>query len=306
MNIRLRQLRTFLAIVDTGSTSDAASLLGLTQSNVSKLLASFEVELGFKLFDRQGRRLHLSEQGRMFLNKARDSIESLEDIRRVAIDIRDNLGRRLRVAAIGPMAFGQLIPEALARFTVQHPEFSVSFETKLRSEIEDWVLNGHADIGFTLLPPGRAELSSKSLAPVKAVVVLPKGHSLSRLSALGPADIQNQRIVMPWKSARVRTLIEADFLNEGLQLLPHIETTNSISAAHLVAHGAGVAVIDPFSLTGVGQERIDVLPWAPSTPLTYGMIWPANRRILTHEASLFDLVSDVADSISQYIPARNL
>ncbi|MYK33180.1 MAG: LysR family transcriptional regulator, partial [Boseongicola sp. SB0670_bin_30] len=54
MNIRLRQLRAFKAIVENASVSEAAVARGLTQSSVSKMLAGFEAEHGFALFDRAG------------------------------------------------------------------------------------------------------------------------------------------------------------------------------------------------------------------------------------------------------------
>ena len=147
MNIRLRQLRAFLAVVDTGSVSQAAVMIALTQSSVSKLISGLEDEIGFMLFDRLGRRFRLTEQGRMFLVQARDAIESFNDIRRHAMDIRDNQGKRLRVCAIGPLSFGQLMPRGLADFARSQPNFSISFETMFRIEIEDWVAQFHYEQG---------------------------------------------------------------------------------------------------------------------------------------------------------------
>lgn len=297
INIRFRQLRAFLAVVDTGSVSDAAMVLSLTQSSVSKLIAGLELEIGFALFDRLGRRLKLTEQGRMFLSKARDGIETLDSIRTAAEDIRENQGKRLRICAIGPLSFGQLIPRALAKFAQSYPEFLVSFETKFRIEIEDWVGQGHSDIGFTLLPAGHASLSAKKLPSVNIVAIAPDTHPLAQKDTIAPRDLIHETVIMPHAAARVRVLVEADFLNAGHRLKPKFETSNALSAVHLAAQGVGIAVLDPFSLSSVPPGPFKTLAWGPQTKLTYGMIWQNNRSLLPHETHLFELVEEVSAEI---------
>lgn len=290
MNIRLRQLRAFLAVVDTGSVSQAAVMIALTQSSVSKLISGLEDEIGFMLFDRLGRRFRLTEQGRMFLVQARDAIESFNDIRRLAMDIRDNQGKRLRVCAIGPLSFGQLMPRGLADFARSQPNFSISFETMFRIEIEDWVAQGHSDVGFTLLPAGNTSVSAKPFAKVNAVAIVPNEHPLAAHKAVAPADLEGHTIIMPHATARVRVMVEADFLGTGQRLKPNIETSNALSAAHLVANGAGVAVLDPFSLGSVPTGSFTVLKWKPDTKLVYGMIWQKGRSLKPHEEQLFKMI----------------
>ena len=222
MKIRLRQLRAFKAIVETGSVSDAAAMLCLTQSTVSKTLAGFEEELGFRLFERVGRRLRLSEQGRAFYREASSAIELLEGIHLTATGIRDNRGERIKICAIGPIALSGLIPETLARFSSDSPEFSYSLEMKPRIEIEDWVSNRHSDIGFTLFPVDRSRLNSRTLVRVRAVAVVPKNHPLSDREVLSPEIAHRADIIMPKASVRLRGLVEAGFVQAGGRASPEV------------------------------------------------------------------------------------
>ena len=299
MNIRLRQLRAFKAIVETGSVSEASIALGLTQSSVSKLLARFESELGFQLFDRAGRRLRLSEQGRMFLEKAGNAIELVEDIRTAATDIRDNQGLRLRVCAIGPLAFSRLIPETLARFSARFPDFTFSIEMRPRIEIEDWVLHGHSDIGFTLFPVDRGQLRSRSLATVRAVAIAPVNHQLAGRKSISPVDLADADVVMPKSSVRLRGLVEAGFVQAGISLRPRFETTSAISTVNIVAQGVGIAIVDPFSLSGIPRSNIRVIKWQPDTALDYGMVWSAFRQLTSHENEFFLEARSVAENIAK-------
>lgn len=298
MNIRFRQLEAFVLIVETGGVTTAAKQLNLTQSSVSKLLSGLETELGFVLFDRVGRQLRLSEQGRAFLKKARETIAAFGDIQRTAEDIRDNHGRKLRICAIGPLAFGALVPQAIAEFARANPEFSLSFETKFRIEIEEWVAQGGSDLGFTLLPLSHHGLEARSLEPVNAVAVVPAGHPFEDRAYLEPSDLVKEPKIMPHGSARVRALVEANFMSAGHRLSPKIETSNALSAVHLVSQGAGVSVLDPFSCMSIPAGGIKLIPWMPETPMTYGMIWQKSRTLSAIDHQFFDLVKSSIEAHS--------
>lgn len=302
MSIRLRQLRTFKAIVDQGSVSDAAVALGLTQSSVSKSIAGFEAELGFHLFDRVGRRLSLSAQGRAFLTRTGSAIDLLEGIEAAADDIRDNQTARLRLTAIGPILMSGFLPRVLVQFSQDLPDIRLSVETKSRAEVEDWVANGHTDLAFTLLPIQRGRLKVREIASVKAVVMLPMGHPLAALETLSPKDLEPERIVMPRASVRLRTLVEAGFHQAGIALNPWIETSNAVSTADLVTHGNGVAVIDPFTVTGVALDKVVIRPWKPDILLSYGLIWSGERSHAPFEQRLAAHAEAEVENLSQMYP----
>ena len=299
MNIRLRQLRAFKAIVENASVSEAAVALGLTQSSVSKMLAGFEAELGFALFDRVGRRLHLTEQGRQFYRRTENAMELLDSIRTAAEDIRDNVAARSRITAIGPLSMSGFLPRVLRQLGAEYPEFRFSVETKVRAEIEDWIVGQHADVGLTLLPVRRGQLSSRTFASVHAVAILPKGHPLAGQNCLSPAAIAEADIIMPKPAVRLRNLVEASFVQAGVELRPRYETSNAVSTASLVAAGNGIAVIDPFTVTGTPPGKIRVLPWEPVTVLNYGTIWSGSRALAAHERRLHEMAESVAQDLAR-------
>ena len=298
MRVRLRQLRAFKAIVENGSVSEAANTLGLTQSTVSKILLGFEAELGFQLFDRIGKRLSLSEQGRLFFRQADNAIELLQGIEATAADIRDNQAARFRVSAIGPLMMSAYLPRVLKRFSDEDPKFRFMAETKTRAEIEDWIASAHADVGFTFLPVRRGQLSSRSVARVRAVAIVPAGHALSERGSLAPGDLPVEEIVLPRPTVRLRNLVEASFIQAGVELRPWIETSNAVSTANLVAEGNGVAVIDPFTVTAIPAKKIAVVSWEPEILLNYGMIWAGNRSLSVHERRLANVAEAVAGEFS--------
>lgn len=303
MNIRIRQLKAFIAIVDAGSVTTAANEMNLTQSTVSKLLVGLEKEIGFDLFDRIGKRLKLTQKGRLFLDQAWSALEAFEDVRKSAEDIRDNQERRLRISAIGPLSVGPIVPKAIATLACGNPEISLTYDGKTRIEIEEWVAQGRANVGFTLLPVTHGALETKELATVSACAVVPKSHPLAKRSTLSPADLHNEPMVMPHSAARVRTLVEANFISAGLKLLPKTETSSAISSVYLVSQGAGISVLDPFSCMYVPHDQVQLIKWLPDTPMTYGMIFQSNRVLSALENHLFQ---NVSNNISAYLQGSRL
>lgn len=296
MHIRLRQLEAFVATVDAGSVTGAAKDLNLTQSSASKLLTGLEETVAFPLFDRVGRQMRLTDQGRVFLVQARKTLQSFEDIQRVGSDLHKNLGRRLRIAAIVPLTSDTLTPKAISDFLAVYPEYAISIQTKSRISIDEWIASGQSDIGFTLLPCSHAGLATLAMKPVNAVAIIPAGHALAGKDYLEPADLQSERIIMPHSTARVRALVDGQFASAGYRLVPQIETSSAIAAGQLVSHGVGVSVLDPFSCQSIPQDKVHVLPWRPETPMTYGMIWSNARKLTQAEQRFFDLMAKmVAD-----------
>ncbi len=152
------------------------------------------------------------------------------------------------------------LPRVFKRFARVHPDLQIMAEPKTRAEIEDWIANSHADVGFTFLPVQRGQLPSRSVAGGRAVAIVPAGHALSERRGLAPAEFPAGEIVLPRPTVRLRNLVEASFIQAGVELRPWIETSNAVATANLVAEGDGVAVIDPFAVTAIPAGKVPVVP----------------------------------------------
>lgn len=304
MNIRLRQLRAFKAIVETGTVSSAAMVLGLTQSSVSKILSGFELDLGFALFDRKGRRLTLSEKGRAFYREVGNAIEMLESIEVTARDIRNDKRTRLRIAGIGPLALSGFLPEVLARFETKYPGFDFTIEQKTRVEIEAWIANQHAELGFTLLPVRSEQIGHTFIAAVRALAIVSVDHPLADAGPLSPETVADADLVMPKQSVRLRRLIDANFIQAGVPLRPRYETSNAITTAQLVRKINGIAVVDPFTLTGMPLDQIKVLRWNPEIVLNYGAIWSLAKPPRAAVTGMINVATEVARELDGILPQQ--
>ena len=116
-----------MAVADQGSFSLAAETLHLTQSAVSRRVASLERRLAVPVFDRVGRRVTLTEAGRTLLPRARRILADLEDTRTVLRDLSGRVAGPLALATSHHIGLRRL-PPVLRQFSRAHPEVELDLQ----------------------------------------------------------------------------------------------------------------------------------------------------------------------------------
>lgn len=171
------ELQAFVASAESGSATQAATTLGLTQSAVSRSINTLEARLGVKLFHRVRRRLVLSDAGRALL---RDASRLLADLDQTALTVMSFGGHRdvLRLAALPTFGAVWLMPR-LARFAEVAPEVTFDMATTLapidfdQGPFDFAVIRGRQR-------PGDVVLAEERLVVVAAPQLLPeKGKPLA-------------------------------------------------------------------------------------------------------------------------------
>lgn len=213
----LAGLSAFIAIAETGSFSLAAEQLHLTQPAVSKRLATLELQLSVRLFDRLGREISLTEAGRALLPRAYQVHNVLDDTRRALTNLNGVVSGRLCLATSHHIGLHRL-PPFLRAFTRTYPDVNLDIRF-LDSEVAyDEVLHGRAELAVITLAPQTA-------APVRAVnvwddplefVVAPE-HPLARMGGITLADIAGYPAVFPGGNTFTHHIAQKLFEREGLR-----------------------------------------------------------------------------------------
>jgi len=168
-DVSIQQIRIFLAAAQTGSFSQAAQKLYLTQPAVSKWIAKLERELGSKLFVRQGSGVKLTEEGELLIDGWKHMLNVFDDTLG-ALDRRAGKKRTLRVGILTQLRFVHAISDIQRRFTERYPDVDVVLEAYDFKELRYHLLNGDLDVAYLysfdvqgeedlqVLPIHRAEL----------------------------------------------------------------------------------------------------------------------------------------------------
>jgi DNA-binding transcriptional LysR family regulator len=188
---RLAAMEVFVHVVDAGSFSGAAKQLRMGQSAVSKAIAQLEERLRVRLLLRTTRRLTPTEAGRNFYERAKRSIEEVNEAELVARGASATLSGRLRIQATVAFALLHVIP-SLPAFLAQHPELDVDLV------IDDRNINlveFGIDIGLRVGQLGNSKLSARKIAQCQTLVI----GTPSYFNAAGvprvPADLVRHQVV---------------------------------------------------------------------------------------------------------------
>jgi DNA-binding transcriptional LysR family regulator len=186
--VTLDQLRTFLAIAETGSFSAAARRIGRAQSAVSHAIQSLEQALGVTLFDRTGRRPVMTPQGATLLADARAIIARTSEMKNRAKSLNEDLEPELSIAV--EVVFPKLaLMAAIGEVQREFPLLPITLYTEGMSAIESLVLDGKCAIGI-----GCADFTSSDrlarthLIDIELVAVVSSGHALARRDGPVPTE----------------------------------------------------------------------------------------------------------------------
>jgi DNA-binding transcriptional LysR family regulator len=146
-NVTLRQLRAFIAVLETRSFSEAAQAMHLSQAALSGLIRELETRLGLRLLDRTTRSVSPTAVGAQFEPMARRVLASLEEALDSLAQLKELRRGVVRIAAPEPLSC-TLLPELIAAYGAAHPGVEVRFSDVPIAQVQDGLQNGSVDIGF--------------------------------------------------------------------------------------------------------------------------------------------------------------
>jgi LysR family cys regulon transcriptional activator len=160
----LQQLTCLISIVECGlSVSKAAVAMHTSQPGVSRHIGLLERELGVMIFVRERRRLvQLTPQGKDLVAIARQAVQSIGDLKTLALGFKSGDAGKLTIATAQPLARYRL-PGVVARFAREYPKVQLHFRLGYSAQLVDWVAEGEADLCICVSPE----------APNRDVVLLP-------------------------------------------------------------------------------------------------------------------------------------
>jgi DNA-binding transcriptional LysR family regulator len=248
----MHRLRAFTLVVDLGSISAAASVLGYTQSAVSQQLAALEREVGTPLVDRSQRPLRSTPAGALLRPHVERVLAALSGAEVAVEDLRGDTAR-VRLAAF-PSALSSFVPAAVRDLRRARSQPVVQVLQVETHEAIERLRDGDADLAVVHHMPGvavpeTAGLQRRRLLVDHLYVVLPEGHPLARRDAVSLTDLEPEPMILPRRdtpAGRFRSLVEHLCAQAGYS--PHVayELDDLPAAQAFVA--AGIAVVPMHSL----------------------------------------------------------
>jgi DNA-binding transcriptional LysR family regulator len=298
----VHRLRAFALVVDLGSISAAAQVLGYTQSAVSQQLATLEREVGATLVDRSQRPLRVTAAGAVLRPHVERLLATLGGAEAALDDLRDGTVR-LRLAAFSS-ALSSFVPRAVRDLRRAHPDAVIHVMQLETREAIEHLRHGDADLAVVHHMPGVAVPETAGLERHKLLVddlyvVLPQAHRLARKDVVGIADLAAEPLILPRRetpAGRFRSVFEhlcaqAGFVPRVAYELDDLPAAQAFVAAGIAVvpmHGLTLATVPlgvsvrPLADRPAGGRTIEALVHAPArTPIVADLL---GRLVLAAQA----------------------
>lgn len=274
--INSRQVEAFRAMMLTGSVTEAARLMAVTQPAASRLLRDLQSLLKMELFERRGTGLVPTAAATALYTEVARSFVGLERIAAAAEEIRGRRTGTLRVAAMPALANGYL-PRLAGHFLKERPNLNLAFFGVISPIVVDWVTNNQCDVGFAEVPIAHSGLPNLRLPALARVAVLPAGHPLEAKQVIEPRDLEGETFVSLSAGSTGRHLIDQAFNRGDIRRVQRIETNLSEIMCGMVSSGLGIGICDPFTAQEFATRGIVVRPFVPRIDFEFAAVFPVQR-----------------------------
>jgi DNA-binding transcriptional LysR family regulator len=274
---KLNAIQGFLKIVDAGSITAAARALDVSQPSMVRLLAALENDLGARLLNRTTRRMSLTDEGRIYYERARQIVAAVEDAQMSLSARRVTPSGRLKIAS--SVAFGRaFVAPVVAQFLVAHAQVTV--ELILLDRIVDLIEEG-VDISVRIAELPDSSLVARTIGAAHRMVVASPAFLRAHGTPREPADLSRYRCV---SFTGVVSSAHWDFADRRKRVQVPIKSafvTNQVDAGVLACvDGVGIG---RFSDYHVQQEiragRLKrVLQAFESEPIPASIVYPSSRQ----------------------------
>jgi DNA-binding transcriptional LysR family regulator len=299
-HMNFSQLQCFVALAETGSFTEAAYSVGLTQSAVSHALSTLENELGVTLFERSRRGgVVLTQVGEKVMPHVRVVLAQTDAIEQKARAARGVAAGKLRLGSI-PSAYPRLLARVLTHFQAEYPDIEVVlFEGRLH-EVYEWIESSIVDVGLVFHPA--KEIKSTLLTTDELYAIVPSGHRLYGQAKVSLEELRKEAFIMPRIGCTFLRVAGFEQREIGPAVRYHASDSTTILA--MIREGLGISLLPGMMLS----EKLEGMAMIPLDPPRYVQIGLAVRsqEMASPAVKLFiqTAVAWLQAQASQLSPAR--
>ncbi|MBE9398949.1 LysR family transcriptional regulator [Pontibacterium sp. N1Y112] len=295
--MNIKALRAFRLTLSEGSLAGASEKLHLSQPAVSRLISTLEGELKMKLFHRTGRRLKPTSEALAFYKEAGRILDNLDQIPRIAADIRSGKSESLRIVVMPRIAHALVAP-VINQFLKTDGNVRVSVDVQSRQEAYKWVSGREYDFGIGALPIEDANIQTEVLLRARAQALIPNSHPLATKEEITADDLVDESIITLTPGLLLRRQVDDFFQSAGHNPSYACEISASMLACQLVEEGAGITIADSLSAAAVDKTKVTLRPLVPEKWMSFGLLLPKQHEQSDRIDRLIELLRERAQTLT--------
>ncbi|HEX7867281.1 MAG TPA: LysR family transcriptional regulator [Variovorax sp.] len=277
---RIDLLQVFVRVAETGSFTRAADRLGLPRATVSTAVQQLETRLGSRLLHRTTRRVGLTPDGEVMLERARALVADMEDMEQQFLPAHGQVSGRLKVDVPSRIA-RRLIAPALPDFFERHP--AIELELGSSDRAVDLVLEG-VDCALRVGPMASSSLVARPLGQFTLINCASPAYLARHGTPRTPADLP-QHIAVNYASPTSGRAAPWEWQRDGetatLRMRSKVAANNAETYIACALAGLGLIQIPAYDVREhlAAGELVEVLPDARAEPLPVQLVYPHRRNL---------------------------
>src|SRR2546429_1537294 len=295
----LTDLHIFRSVVQAGGVTRAAEKLNRVQSNVTTRVRQLESDLGVELFVREGKKLHLSSEGKLLLDYADRLLDLAEEAREA---VHDAEPRGLLRLGTGESTAAMRLPVPMNEYLARYPDVSLELRTGNTRQLAAEVLGGELDAALTSDPVADAPFEKVPIYEEELVIIAPAGHPPIK----SPRDARSQTVLAFESGCAYRQRLEDWFAHHGEMPGRIVEITSYHAMLGCAVAGMGIALMPRNVLTTFPDAKLlstHSLPAALARAQT-SLIW-RKGTLSPKVRALIEVLNEHAETRKKARGARN-
>ncbi|MDP7591108.1 MAG: LysR family transcriptional regulator [Litorilituus sp.] len=261
--MRLRHIEIFHAIYTTGSITNAAKILHVSQPSVSKVLAHAELQLGFELFKRIKGRLIPTEEAEMLFDEVDKIYQQMRSIKNTAQNIKKSEFGSISLGVTPALGF-DAIPNVIANYHQDFPNVTFDIQTIHNDAVMQSLLEHKCDLAILFSPKDMPGIESIFIAESELVIVYPKEMFPDCPEKLTLTQVCDSEFIDISDSGPLGDMFWARIMKEDISFKSSIKVQTYFIASRLVARGLGVCVVDRFTAHGNLSDNVAIASFEPA------------------------------------------
>ena len=259
--MQLKQLKTLIAIADTGSFHAAAEVVCITQSAVSMQMKNLEDQLQIELFERSVRPPRLSNSAQLILEQARKIVELSDNLLGTS-PVAGQFAGFIRIGSIPGVSF--MLPDTLCLLRDKYRDLQLRVFSNYTDELITQVLTGKLDAAVVTQPSELdAHLMSRQILVEPMVVLAPKDMTGTSDEVL----LKTQPLISFNRKAEVSRRIEEALLQRRIKVDPIMEMDTLETFQMMIQRGLGIGILPVSSVRKHLRDDLYIVPFG-TPPLT--------------------------------------
>ena len=290
----LAGLSVLVAVVDSGSFTRAAEMLGLSASGVSRAVSRLEERIGVRLLDRSTRALRLTDEGKRFYSLASPHLDAIVEAAGSVSGASKSVQGKLR-ASVNQIIAQTLLGPKMAEFAARFP--NLSLELLPPDEAGDLISNG-IDVAIRFGPQVQSSMSLRLLLETRVLTVAAPGYLEKHGRPVAPADLEHHSCIQ-FPDPLTGNPFEWEFRRDG-QVLSVVSTgpflmTDVATMIAACVSGAGIAQVLAISVQPhlASGKLIELFPDWPDETFPLYAVRPSRRLPPLKIAAFIDFCEEI-------------